>query len=925
MNAPVKSFVVPERWKSAQAYSGIGTPAPVEPPSSDLKQAPQAVQPAARKLEGGKSHLAADADQVRRFVEGVFRNCVDENRRPFTGRLVLRAFEHRNNKCVLSTELAFGPGFVSSAVEEAGKIANRPADDAAVFAPPPCLFNPFSDKARQADVIAAPVIAVDLDKADPDEGRRKLEALLGPATLVIASGGVWIGPNGSEKAKLHLYWRLTRPARSVDDIWLLNSVRKAAAKFIGGDTSAASPAHPMRWPGSWHTKGEPRLCRIIGGDVEREIALGDAARLLKAEEQTTTKGGREPGSLFFTKEALTSAQLLDVAENLPNRDLDWEAWNSALMAFYDASHDSSEGKEAARIWSAKAAKHDDDTFDARWEHIGAHPPERLNAKSLERLVQEAQAGTEGPIYVVPPADPSPLTEEQKAALAELWRPRESSVKFSSVEPADIFGDEPPMKLRTPPAGCLPEMLSRWVRSEARRKGASEAFTAAAALATIGGAIGNSMTIQVRAIDADYVQPAPVWCVLVADPGSAKSPVTSAALKPLKEVDREWHAADWPKYSAWLAASKEASRKRQPLPPEPRLRCALVDDLTTEAQLKIHAANPRGILRAPDEFVGIVEGLGAYKKSGGGDRTMLLRSFDGESVKVNRATTVGTYAQNALMGILASTQPDKLKTLVQNMQADGLLQRCLFILDEGERIKACDEEADAEAAREYRAMVHYLANASYPFSDPVRMSPDGYEVFEQFRALTEAMLNTPGMNSAWKGHLRKFTGIAARFVLTFHAVEQFELMGAVNPDLPVGRGTVERAMAWCRFALRHSYTFYRDYFAPDEQHDDALFIAGYLLTHPEHKKITRRSIYHARTSLKGGANTAALLKVAGLLVDAGWLAVSKYEPGGATEWAVNPRIHERFAARAELERVEREKTQALMKESFEARRLLRGEA
>lgn len=212
MNASVKPFVVPDRWKSAQTYSGTGMPAPVQPTAaSNPKQAPQAVQPAARDPEAGKSHLAADADQVRRFVKSVFRNCVDENRRPFTGRLVLRAFEHRRNKCVLSKELPFGPAFVSAVVEEAGKIANRPADEAAVFAPPPCLFNPFSDKARQADVIAAPVIAVDLDKADPDEARRKLEALLGPATLVIASGGVWIGPDGSKKPKLHLYWRLKHP------------------------------------------------------------------------------------------------------------------------------------------------------------------------------------------------------------------------------------------------------------------------------------------------------------------------------------------------------------------------------------------------------------------------------------------------------------------------------------------------------------------------------------------------------------------------------------------------------------------------------------------------------------------------------------------------------------------------------------------
>lgn len=923
MNAPVKPFVVPDRWKNAQAYSGTETPAHVEPPASDLKPTPQSVQPAAKKPEAGKPQLAADADYVRHFVEGVFRNCRDENRRPFTGRLVLRAFEHRNNKCVLNTELAFGPGFVSAAVEEAGKIANRPADDAAVFAPPPCLFNPFSDKARQADVIAAPVIAVDLDNADPDEGRRKLEALLGPATLVIASGGVWIGPDGSEKAKLHLYWRLTRPARSVDDIWLLNSVRKAAAKFVGGDTSAASPAHPMRWPGSWHTKGEPRLCQIIGGDIEREIALADAARLLKVEEQTTTKGGREPGSLFFTKQALSSAQLLDVAENLPNPDATdtWEFWNTRLMAFYDASHGSDEGKEAARTWSAKAAQHDDETFDARWEHIGAHPAERLNAASLERFVQEAQAGTEGPIYILPPADRSPLTHEQKAALAELWAPSERPAGFSSIEPADIFGDETPMALQSPPAGCLPEMLARWVRSEARRKGASEAFTAAAALTTIGSAIGNSLTIQVRAKDTDFAEPASLWCVLLADPGSAKSPVISAALKPLREVDGEWLAADRPQHAAWAAAAKAASRKNQQPPPEPRLRRAVVDDVTAEAQIKIHQANPRGIMRSTDEFTGITESLGAYKRSGGGDRSMMLRLFDGESVTVDRVTSGNLFAKQALMGILAGSQPDKIRTLVQSMQVDGLLQRFLFIMDGGEKPEPVDEEADAEAARHYRALIRYLVSAEYLFPAPIKMSAEGYEAFREFIRIAKAMRDTPGMNGAWVGHLGKWEKIAARFVLIFHAIEQFELAAAVDPDIPVSRRTVERAMTFCRFSLRHSFAFYSRFFMPDERHEDAVYIAGFLLTRPKLTRIKRRDIYHARTNLKGRENLRRLQDVAGSLVDAGWLAVSERDADGPAEWAVNPLIHDRFKARAEFEQAERERKRNLIAEAAEARRLL----
>mgnify|MGYP000303259162 CR=1 FL=1 len=891
--------------------------------TTPAKAVATATEPAAEKPEAKNTPFVADAEQLRRFVQGVFRNCIDGHGKPLTARLVLRAFTHRNDKCVLSEELAFGSGVVSAAVDAASRVANRPADGAAVFAPPPCLFSPFSEKARQADIMAAPVIAVDLDEMDPEEGHRKLEKILGPATIVIASGGIWTGPDGRTKDKLHLYWRLSRPARETDEIWLLNSVRKTAAKLAGGDTTAASPAHPLRWPGSWHTKGEPRLCRIIGGDDSREIDLADAARLLNVDEKASagSRSGRPAGSYFLTKLPLAAEQLADVVDNLPNKDLSWEEWNERLMAFYDASHDSEEGKEAARRWSAKSTKHDDDAFEARWDHIGAHPPERLSAKSLERFVQEAQAGTEGEVYILPPSQSSLVSAAIRAELADLWKPMASPVRLAAVEPADIFGDEPPVKLKSPPEGCLPDMLARWVRSEARRKGASEAFTAAAALTTIGSAIGNSLTIQVRARDADFAEPASLWCVLLADPGSAKSPVISAALKPLREIDSEWLAVDRPRHAAWATAAKVASRKNLPPPPEPRLRRAAVDDITAEAQIKIHEANPRGIMRSTDEFTGITESLGAYKRSGGGDRSMMLRLFDGESVTVDRVSSGNLHAKKALMGILAGSQPDKIKTLVQSMQVDGLLQRFLFIMDEGEKPAPFDEEADAEAARDYRALIRYLVSAEYLFPEPVKISPEGRQVFQDFIDLTRKMCNTPGMNGAWIGHLGKWEKIAARFVLTFHAIEQFELLGTVDPGIAVGRGTVERAMAFCRFALRHQFAFYSRFFAPDERHDDAVGVAGFLLTRPGITRIKRRDIYHARTSLKGRDNLRKLLDVAGSLVDAGWLAVSEREADGPVEWAVNPLIHERFAARAELEQTTRERKRELIAEAAEARRAL----
>src|SRR5262249_38284115 len=51
-------------------------------------------------------------------------------------------------------------------------------------------------------------LSVECD-AKPAEIRRKLEAILGPATVVVASGGVWRDEaTGTVEDKLHLHWRL---------------------------------------------------------------------------------------------------------------------------------------------------------------------------------------------------------------------------------------------------------------------------------------------------------------------------------------------------------------------------------------------------------------------------------------------------------------------------------------------------------------------------------------------------------------------------------------------------------------------------------------------------------------------------------------------------------------------------------------------
>jgi hypothetical protein len=165
-------------------------------------------------------------------------------------------------------------------VEAAFRQAQRAANEKRkiVFCPPIATFN-NKKRAGEADVADGLVLTTECDKK-PQAARTTLEALLGPTTLIVASGGEWINPETGElEPKLHLHWRLKKPARG-SELALLEEARKLVIALADSDPSHWI-GHPIRWPGSWHRKGEPRLCRIVTVDPEREIDLHEALAVLR--------------------------------------------------------------------------------------------------------------------------------------------------------------------------------------------------------------------------------------------------------------------------------------------------------------------------------------------------------------------------------------------------------------------------------------------------------------------------------------------------------------------------------------------------------------------------------------------------------------------------------------------------------------------
>src|SRR5262245_8228221 len=173
----------------------------------------------------------ADRDQIEIFVQALFRHANSGAR----GFVSIRSFVDDGSNKVFrfsTPSLAGGLKFMMEvAYDDAKRAANAP--ERVVFCPPIAVFN-NNKRAREEDIIEALALSAECDQK-PQAARITLENVLGPATIVVRSGGKWTDPETGEiEDKLHLHWRLKVPARTADDIKKLKRARRIGTELVGG-------------------------------------------------------------------------------------------------------------------------------------------------------------------------------------------------------------------------------------------------------------------------------------------------------------------------------------------------------------------------------------------------------------------------------------------------------------------------------------------------------------------------------------------------------------------------------------------------------------------------------------------------------------------------------------------------------------------
>jgi hypothetical protein len=731
-----------------------------------------------------------------------------------------------------------------------------------------------------------------------------------------------------------------------------------ASDLVSSDPTGKPVNHPFRWPGSWHKKGEPRLCRISEINDTAEIDIESASTALDgAAAKAGLRVGKEemrpreprvtnpnadwhidlpgPQAILATYLSRTSnrrSALMGFASSIAM---------SALNAGYDFSASELAGivEDAHRAnpsTSRRTGKEFDEIAKAAldWANHHVSDPAYIKKAEWDAYLQSEMDRMERDIRE---ADEEPTAEAAMHADAESFvadddefdEPHETEQpsQAPSAEPIDIFGSLSPKPVLTPE--MLPETIAGFAFDEAARMGVDPAMIAIPCLVTCAAAIDDGIRIQPKAEDTEWTESARLWGAAIGEPGVMKTPSLNKAVKPLQAVEEKWRVEDVKLLKAYQTAIDDYKYQKaafdkshrngeaceEPQEPErpPNRRC-VVNEMSMEGLAeRILADNTRGALVLYNELMGLIGGFDAYKSNGvKKDRAAALELFDGGPR--NRDLVRDTvWVPNWSACILGGIQTDKLAKVALSLGDDGLLQRFLlfevFTASMGE-----DRKPDMDAVGEYQWLVHQLAHLRSD-GESIVLSPQAQEHRQEVHRIAFALKEEKSLPAAFRGHANKLHGIFARLLLTLHLIEtphrRTDLLAVVSG------ATAKRARdLMVNYFIPQALHLYRKFFG-DDGVSDAQWIAGHILAH-KHERVSERDLYRADKRYEN--DRTRLGRAIATLVEYNWLEpMPSKRPGGKPNvWQVNPLVHRRFAERAEQERCDR---LAEQKKAAEGRKII----
>ena len=289
---------------------------------------------------------------------------------------------------------------------------------------------------------------------------------------------------------------------------------------------------------------------------------------------------------------------------------------------------------------------------------------------------------------------------------------------------------------------------------------------------------------------DFVEPLIIYSGIVSESGNRKSPIFKAITKPLKKLQEE----EDKRYSTALETYEYESKNGDGEPPKrPRPpREYFVDNITSEALNHIKAQQPEhGLLIRKDELSGLIGSYGAYKGGRGSDKEGILSGWNGDGIKVNRASGSRLSLSHDASSIAGAIQPGKLLKLMGDLEDEqGEWGRFLWYLAILRAFKLPEDDCRFEIGDLLEGIYRKLNDLA-----PVqyRFTPDSQQVYQAWHwELEQRKLAEPrqGMRSA----IAKMQGYTARIAGILHILWATAAGEIPETHIPLERVRAARQLA-----------------------------------------------------------------------------------------------------------------------------------
>lgn len=494
-------------------------------------------------------------------------------------------------------------------------------------------------------------------------------------------------------------------------------------------------------------------------------------------------------------------------------------------------------------------------------------------------------------------------------------PPEAPANDNQIDPLDIFAEFPVPPIKR---DMLPDVIADYAFDGGELVGVDPAMIAMPALVSCAAALHDDIKLQPKRHETGWTESARLWCAIVGSPSVKKSPAIKRATKRLRKIDMELHdenAKAMAKHAEFMEAYKEAKKEAKktgqhvPAPEAPAMNRMVVEDITVEALSEVLKSNSRGVLCIQDELSGWFGSMDAYSggKSGNKDRAHWLEAYNGGGRVVDRVMRGTLKIPNWSVSMIGGIQPDTIRRIAANMTDDGLMQRFMIIV--GSNGREHDRPEDMPASRAFSSLIDHLY-AVTGGATSVTLTEEAHQIREALNEYVIDLIDYPALPGGLRSHLGKWTGLFARLLLTYHAIEC-----AARREHPCARqvsgDTAKRvATLMQRYLLPHSLAYYTDILGAASDLEHARWIAGHILSKTLDVVTNRDLMQHYKQWR--GIDEWRRVRIMQTLEDMGWVTPVDMEKGkrrGATTWAVNMRAHGLFNAKAQHEAEKRAKIHA----------------